>query len=82
MILEQAKRGQQKISFDFWDMWLKHGRSFCSPQEGHWNFSKCFYYIIAWKWIDGLPQMLTIDEMPVDKICLTTGLAPDRVPIK
>ncbi len=36
---------------------------FCSG--GALELSKCFYYIIYWKLIDGLPTMLTIPEMKI-----------------
>ena len=30
---------------------------------GALELSKCFYYIVYWKWVDGLPKMLTNSEM-------------------
>ena len=53
---------------------------FCSG--GALELSKCFYYIIYWKWVDGFPQMLQNSEMQhVPGITLTSGFSKLRLPI-
>jgi hypothetical protein len=54
---------------------------FCSG--GSLELSKCFYYLIHWKWVDGLPQMTTKleMEMSIPGITLTSGFSPLQVPI-
>ena len=49
---------------------------------GALELSKCFYCIIAWKWIDRIPRMMTIDEMPTTQILLTAGYSLERTGIK
>jgi hypothetical protein len=54
---------------------------FCSG--GALELSKCFYYLLHWKWSDGLPQLLTKNEILelIPPICLTSGLSLEQVAI-
>ena len=50
---------------------------------GALELSKCFYYIIYWKWVEGLPQMMTNSEMDhIPGITLTSGFSTRRLPIR
>jgi hypothetical protein len=54
---------------------------FCS--RGALELSKCFYYIVYWKWIDGLPQMMKKSDMEhIPGITLTSGFSNIQLPIR
>jgi hypothetical protein len=49
---------------------------------GALELSKCFYYIVYWKWVNGLPKMLTKAEMEsTPTTTLTSGFSNIRIPI-
>jgi hypothetical protein len=50
---------------------------------GALELSKCFYYIVYWKWVEGLPQIMTNSEMDhIPGITLTSGFSTLRLPIR
>ena len=54
---------------------------FCSG--GSLEPSKCFYYLIYWKWVEGLPQMMTKSDLAsTPGIKITSGFSNIRVPIR
>ncbi len=54
---------------------------FCSG--GALELSKCSYYIVYWKWLNGLPQMLSTDEVRSQgAISLTSGNGKTPISIK
>ncbi len=49
---------------------------------GALEMSKCFYYVISWQWLNGLPFMLSKEDMHAIKpISLTSGSDPIPVQI-
>jgi hypothetical protein len=54
---------------------------FCSG--GSLELSKCFFYLVYWKWVNGLPQMTPKSEMAtLPHLTLTSGYSDLRVPIR
>ena len=50
---------------------------------GALELSKCSYYLLYWKWENGLPQLTPINEFPPEStIALTSGDDPITIEIK
>jgi hypothetical protein len=51
------------------------------PTQAALELSECFFYLIHWRWKNGVPTMTPKTEMKVLPLTLTSGLSPEKTQI-